>query len=290
MKNILHTLLLTALLPLMLPGESGVTHVFLLGGQSNMDGRGDGSKLTAEDLQRLNAVKDRVLFAYNMEPDRPLGVTTPKPWTARKFKLEKTFGPELFFGIRIAEAFPDDRIVLIKRSKGGMSLYGAWNVNWTKEKAKAMGEEEEPRFYEELVAYAQETLKEQGLDASHLRGMLWVQGESDSGTKKHGSLPADTYGENLQTLISSIRRDMHREDLPFLMLQVGGGNVVEGMKETAATVENVSFIPQNKTDPEAPNYLPGYGPPVGHYNYEGMKRIGNLFADEFLKRFREMAP
>ena len=77
---------------------------------------------------------------------------------------------------------------------------------------------------------------------------------------------------------------MDQEDLPYLMLQVGGGNVVEGMKATAKTLKQVSFIPQSKK-PDAANYLPGYGPPVGHYNYEGMKRIGNMFADEYLRRY-----
>ena len=65
------------------------------------------------------------------------------------------------------------------------------------------------------------------------------------------------------------------------MLQVGGGDVVEGMKNTAGSDPNVLFIPQSK-DPNAANFLPGYGPPVGHYNYEGMKRIGNLFSEAVL--------
>ena len=38
-------------------------------------------------------------------------------------------------------------------------------------------------------------------------------------------------------------------------------------------------------DPQSPAYLPGYGPPVGHYNYEGMKRIGTQFADVFVKEY-----
>ena len=39
------------------------TKVFILAGQSNMDGRGDGSQLTVDDRQRLAAVQDRVLLA-----------------------------------------------------------------------------------------------------------------------------------------------------------------------------------------------------------------------------------
>jgi hypothetical protein len=66
------------------------------------------------------------------------------------------------------------------------------------------------------------------------------------------------------------------------MLQVGSGAVVDGMKETSRRLENVYFIPQSR-DPESPRYLSKYGPPIGHYDYEGMKRIGNLFADSVLQ-------
>ena len=71
-----------------------------------------------------------------------------------------------------------------------------------------------------------------------------------------------------------------------MMLQVGGGEVVNGMKRVTESMSNVTFIPQSKKKSD-PNYLPGYGPPVGHYNYEGMKRIGNLFAEAYLKEYAE---
>jgi hypothetical protein len=54
------------------------------------------------------------------------------------------------------------------------------------------------------------------------------------------------------------------------------------METTATAVDNVSLIPQSK-DPTSPNFFPKY--PVGHYNYEGMKRIGSLLAAEYLKRY-----
>ena len=52
------------------------------------------------------------------------------------------------------------------------------------------------------------------------------------------------------------------------------------MKATAASMTNVFFIPQSK-DSESTNFFPKHA--VGHYNYEGMKRIGSLLAEEFLK-------
>ena len=40
------------------------TKVFLLAGQSNMDGRGDASKLTEEDLKGLSFAQKRIQFYY----------------------------------------------------------------------------------------------------------------------------------------------------------------------------------------------------------------------------------
>ena len=255
--------------------------VFLLAGQSNMDGRGDGSMLTMGDRARLGAVQNRVLFAYNNREIVPLAVTTPQLWIAKKFNLDLTFGPELFFGLNVAEAWPDSEILLIKRSQGGTSLYGCWNPDWSLEKATLMGEEEQPRLYNELVAYVHDVLSRYQEDEYEIVGMLWVQGEADSGVKKYGPLPAETYGDNLRNLIVALRGELDTPDLPFFMLQVGGGKVVEGMISTADSLENVFYIPQSR-DPEAANYLPKYGPPIGHYTYEGMKRIGILFSEEFL--------
>lgn len=260
--------------------------VFLLAGQSNMDGRGDGSQLSEADNARLATAAQQIQFACNREPIAPLGVTTPSPGTAKKFGLTLTFGPELFFGMKLAEAWPDEKILFIKRSIGGTSLYGCWNTEWSKEKAEAMGEATRPKLYSDFTAYVTETLADYSKDDYEFCGMLWVQGEADSGMSKHGQEPAATYGENLRKLIEVVRKFTGVEDLPFLILQVGSGQVVEGMQKAAATMENVSFIPQSK-EPDSPAYLPGYGPPTGHYNYEGMKRIGTQFAEVFLRDYAD---
>jgi hypothetical protein len=255
--------------------------VFLLAGQSNMDGRGDGGKLTDDDRARLAAVRDRVILVYNDDAARPLDVTTPKPWTARKFGLDLVFGPELFFGLAVAEAFPDARILLVKRSMGGTSLYGSWNPDWSLEKATLMSEQEKPHLYAELVELVESALGKYATMDYDIEAMLWVQGETDSAVKKFGTLPAQSYGNNLAALIAAIRRDTGVAELPFYMLQVGGGAVVDGMRAVADADDAVYFIAQSR-DPDAPDFLPMYGPPVGHYDYTGMRRIGEMFGRAFI--------
>lgn len=266
--------------------DNGKIKVFILAGQSNMDGRGDGSKLTKSDQALLEEASGQIDFAYNRQPVVPLGISIPKPGIATKFNLKKVFGPELFFGTGLAYAMPGQRFLFIKLSQGGTSLFGCWNPEWSVEKATMMGEAKAPRLYFELVDYIHDTLSAYDPHDYEICGMLWVQGEADSNTSREGvgSIPAEAYGDNLQNLIRSIRRDTGVPDLPFMIMQVGGGAVVEGMQQAAKSLRNVSFIPQS-IDPDHPHYLPGYGPPVGHYNYKGMKRIGELFASTYLRDY-----
>lgn len=258
--------------------------VFILAGQSNMDGRGDGSQLSNEDLDRLEKVRDRVRFAYNGEDIRPLGLTVPQPHIGRKFDLQLTFGPELFFGISLAEAWPEKEFLLIKRSLGGTSLYGSWNPQWTPENAAVTNEHDRPRLYTELLGDVDSALSAYDEDDFDVAGMLWVQGETDSNVKNFGPVPAESYGRNLGNLIDSIRRDIGVPELPFLMLQVGNSQVVTGMREVANSKEHVFLIPQSQNS-SSEYYLPKYGPPVGHYDYTGMRRIGTLFAAAYLREY-----
>jgi len=264
--------------------SNGKIKVFILAGQSNMDGRGDGSKLISEDLRQLEKAQKNIHFAYNRNPIIPLNITIPLAHTAKKFNLEKTFGPELFFGIEMAKKYPNEKFLFIKRSLGGTSLYGCWNPNWDEEKAAHMNELKRPKLYSDLLLYMKEVLADYNSDTYEFCGMLWVQGETDSGIKKFGTIPSEKYAENLTNLINGIRIETKVKDLPFLLLQVGGGKVVEGMKEVSGKMKNVTFIPQSSNE-KAERYLPKYGPPIGHYTYEGMKTIGEWFADEFILNY-----
>ena len=265
---------------------TGRIKVFLLAGQSNMDGRADGGLLTEEDQNRLARVRQRVELAYNRNPVAALDLTIPDESTASEFGVSRIFGPELFVGIEMAEAWPAERILLIKRSRGGTSLYGRWNPNWSAEQASVMGEDKKSRLYTDFIAYVRDVLSIYPPDRYELCAMFWVQGEQDSGVARYGSRPAHAYGQNLEGLIRAVRADLEVPHLPFILLQVGSGEVVEGMKRVAASVPRVSMIAQT-SEPESPDYLPVYPPPLGHYNYDGMKIIGTKFAREYLANYAD---
>ena len=267
--------------------------VFLLAGQSNMDGRGDYSMLSKSDLEGLAFAKKKINYYYkgtanNIKTpiiiDGVLSATEPWDFVKKKFRIEKSFGPELFFGIELSKQYPKNDFLFIKRSEGGTSLYGAWNPNWTLEKAKLVQEDHKDKLFHDFIETVDVRLKKMPKDSYEIVGVLWVQGESDSG-KKYGSLPSKKYFENLIFLINKIRDHYGINNLPFLMLGVGSPEIIKSMEEASYKLSNVELI-RRSLDPKSENYTPRYkhywnGKPANHYNYIGMKKIGLLFYERY---------
>jgi hypothetical protein len=254
--------------------------VFILAGQSNMEGRADGTKLLLEDHERLLKAQKNVQLAYNNEPLIPLNPVKPTPGIAETYNRTLIFGPEIFFGITLSEIWPDEEILLIKLSEGGTSLHGCWNANWSEDKATIMNEEQESKLYSSLTNYIAQILSEYKTDEYELCGMLWVQGETDAGNK----IAASAYERNLSQFIGQIRQDLKKENLPFLLFQVGHGKVVEGMINVSKSLTNVTLIPQSLEPMSADFYSKLEN---GHYNYEGMKKLGERFAEVFLEHYQK---
>lgn len=249
--------------------------VFLLAGQSNMEGRADASKLDRQDLERLSRVQEKVELAYNKEPIGPLQAVKPSTEIAEIYNRELIFGPELFFGITLSEAWPNEKILLIKLSEGATSLHGCWHPEWSKEKATVIGEENEPKLYKLFIDYVEQTLSKYEKEEYEICAMLWIQGETDAGNK----IAESAYGENLQQFINHLRQDLNDNALPFLLFQVGHGKVVEGMIKTTQLMPNVTLL-QQSLEPTSVNFYPRME--NGHYNYDGMKKLGVRFAEMYL--------
>jgi len=255
-------------------------NVFILAGQSNMSGAADALNLTKEDLNQLSYAQKNISIVYNGNKPIPLSVTIPPNWKKKKFKLDSCFGPEIFFGIELSKKYPTKKFLFIKRSKGGSSLYGSWNPNWTKNKAKYVGELNKPKLFYDLVNDTNKALSKYKESDYQIRGMLWVQGESDS-SQRWGPLPSETYFENLKNLINASRIKFKNPKMPFMIMQVGSNKIVKAMKNVSNELNNVIFIPQSK-DKSSNNFLSKREDNI-HYNYLGMKKIGILFSQEFNK-------
>ena len=252
--------------------------VFLFAGQSNMEGRANGCKLTRKDQARLKDAQKRIQLAFNHKPSGPLDVVSTSQEIRKIYQRDRIFGPELFFGIGLAEALPNEKFLFIKRTRGSTSLHGGWNPDWSEDKAALMDEAKHPKLYHEFVDYVRRVLDGYSPDDYELCAMFWVQGESD------GKMPEAeaAYGTTLRELIERIRLDTRHDTLPFILFQVGSPQVVEGMRRTATKVPNVTLIPQSQ-NPDSPDFYEKME--NGHYNYEGMKRLGTRFAEVFLRTY-----
>ena len=207
--------------------------VVLLIGQSNMDGRGKVSELSAD--QRAPSSTIRLFYrnppaasdgwvalapGYSLAP----GAKPPVPGA--------TFGAEISFGPALVAELPTLHLALIKASKGGTSLEKDWKPG---EAGKA---DTQGPCYRNLF----ETLKVAlpALGAHRLRGAVWHQGESDAG------LPEGEYLKLLVAFIARLRADLGVANLPFVIGEVydnGKRNAVRaGQKAVAAAAPHVAFV------------------------------------------------
>jgi hypothetical protein len=273
------------------------TKVLIFAGQSNMDGKGDGLLLSESELNDLKIAGKKVEFIFDSSlgriKDNPttrirgkLQLTDPLPQHKEKYRITKSFGPELFLGIKLNKLYPNQDFLFIKRSQGHTSLHGSWNPEWSIKKAAIFGEENYPKLYYELIDLIDSKVSTLKKDSYEITGVFWVQGEKDSGIKNYGDIPSKNYYKNLKNLVSNLRAHLNSENLPFFILQVGSGEVVQSMKRLSKEDKNVYFTPQ-EFNPKSKYFYPKYkhewnGNPVGHYNYEGMKKIGIRFFESYI--------
>ena len=238
MQSILLTFLIAAAL---LSPAHAATRVFILSGQSNMDGRGKKSDLVGP-LARYAQPQQDVRIAYSnstlrgpfatdgFQPLQP-GFSVPPGSKRDTFRLPgATFGPEVSFGRAMADALPNDKIVLIKFSEGGTSLHNDWKLD------KPGGlYEQAARF----VTSSLKTLSDNG-ESCELSGVIWLQGESDA------SLPPGEYQKLLTALIARCRTDLGDDTVPFVVVEVFDNHkrdkVRAGQRATTQAVANTLFV------------------------------------------------
>jgi hypothetical protein len=158
--------------------------IFLLIGQSNMAGRG-----RIEDVPALRHGK---VFMYRqnrwMAAEEPLH--TDKPSLAG-------IGLGMSFALDILKADGAAPIGLVPCAVGGTPLR-RWMPG--------------ADLYEDAVATAKNALEKETL-----AGILWHQGEGDSGNHDD----AANYGTRLRQMIQSLRSELHAENVPVIAGELG---------------------------------------------------------------------
>lgn len=170
--------------PVKLPAKEKL-HLYLLIGQSNMAGRG---AVEAQDkVPHPRVLKFTKENAWAPATD-PLHFDKP---TIAGVGLGSSFGRAM------ADANPEATIGLIPCAVGGTPL-----SRWSK------GGD----LYQQALERAKLALKD-----GTLKGILWHQGESDSGNEQL----AKSYGERLAKMVKDLRADLGTGEVPFVAGKLG---------------------------------------------------------------------
>ena len=262
-------------------------HVVLLAGQSNMAGAGNYDDLDDALKERIRKVSDRVRVSQSNTAQVPLSYYANKP--SEKYNFTKRFGPELFLGLTLAEANPNQEYLFIKEAKGGTALYGAWNPNWTLEKAQEIevgAEKQQWNLCEIHIKSIQQNLEILTSKKKKYKiiGMAWMQGENDAMLKK----AAKSYKNNLQKLVKKYRTTFNEPKMPFVLGQInsrygveGAAEIVRNQMEKFSNSDKNAFLITTTTDTTWADF-PKNSDNV-HYNSEGQKRLGEAFAKAFFE-------
>lgn len=210
--------------------SSGVEYdLYLLAGQSNMDGRGKVVELTED--QKLSP-EGAVIFYRSLAGSsggwKPLAPGFSVPPKYRGELPSTTFGPEIGFASVMGKVRPGRLLAFIKGSKGGTSLRDDW-------KPGVQGDPESQgacyRTFLETIALARMELEAAG-HRLELRGLLWHQGESDSKASSEAHL------ERMEVFLSRLREDLGAPGLPVVVGEVFDNGKRDSVRDALRRVSN----------------------------------------------------
>jgi len=229
--------------------------VFVLGGQSNMEGQAETAQVD-KSLRRDYPNTDLYLFG------KRVGL----------FDQPKC-GPEISFADSISEALHDSRIILVKYAVGGTSLL-AWAPDWDETRAKIAGNESAGPLYRNLLGQIATATEGKRV---HFGAVLWMQGERDA-----KFVPAaEQYEAHFLGLIERVRADLRTPDLLFLYGQVnpprstypGLEQVRQAQLRVQNRIANVRMVDTDDLSKLADQL---------HYDAKGQITLGRRFAQAYL--------
>lgn len=228
------------------PVQGKVVKVFVLAGQSNMQGHG----FIKADPRRNGGKGSLEYLASNPSTRRKFGRLTAKGggWKVRddvwitygdrRGKLrpgygvgEDCIGPELGFGVVVGDAVKDP-VLLVKLAWGGKSLAQDF-------RPPSSGGVTGPYYLEvvrgakEVLASASTLFPELAGSRFELAGFGWHQGWND----RVNPAFVKEYEANMVNFIRDIRKDLQSPNLPFVIAETGMGGFAETNEKALALME-----------------------------------------------------
>jgi hypothetical protein len=239
----MRSLLLLPLFLVTLADAPATTYrLYYLGGQSNMDGYGKVSELPPA---LRGEMKDVMIFHGNPARDTVLGGgiglwARLRPGHGAGFSstgdtnsYSENFGLELTFAKRLAEIAPDQRIAIIKYSRGGTGIdtaaAGEWGC-WEPDFRRVNGINQWDNFLTTVRgAMSVADIDRDGVkDTLVPSGIVWMQGESDG---VYTEEIARRYQSNLKRLVDLIRAAFRVDHMPVVI-----GRITDSGRYTGKTI------------------------------------------------------
>lgn len=289
-----------------------IRHLFLLAGQSNMEGMGWVHDLPSRMLKRRQEVPiyhpnrrkdheppDRLGSWQPLAPGHGAGyhqsrrLMLPDVFGRDKPHLSDRFGLELTFADHLHHLAPDLKIALFKYAKGGSALHtalptdwGTWDTDPQTRKPANQWTHFKLHYQRALTRWSNGPRRDEILRPS---GILWLQGESDASYTRE---MADAYLVNLRRLIQSIRSLADDPALPALIGRIShpGGDQPPPHMPWAEKVQQAqeAFVSE---DPKAAlirlDREPGWQD-EWHYDSRTYLELGVAFAEAAVALFRQV--
>lgn len=240
------------------PTPDPVLSVYLLAGQSNMDGVG-----------LVTGLPPSMQVA---SPDIPIFWSGRWAWQGlapSSYMGVQYFGPEVTFGHRLLELDPEQPLALIKHAWGGTNLAQCWYPGESGSDP-AMGD-----CYSDFMATVDTALSglEERETPYRIAGMAWMQGESDATYEPW----AESYELNLKQLIARVREDVQEPKMPLVMGRIDC-SVHCSHRETVREAQDAVAASDLAVDVVETEDLPQVADGL-HFDASGMRTLGERFAD-----------
>ena len=278
--------------------------VFVLAGQSNMQGQG---VVSMDHEKHYNAGKGNLVWSMehsqsknkmkhlrddqgNWIGPRNVRIRYKQKDQIRSGPLTVGYtgyggsshiGPELQFGHVVGEYFKDREVHLIKTAWGGKSLF--------KDFRPPSSKGETGKYYTKMVDEIRAGLADFGPGAYELGGFVWMQGWNDMVSQEATA----EYSKNLVHFVADLRKEFSLKNLPFVVGELGNGGEAKpnsGMKkfreaqnEGVKKIEKTWFV-STKEFARPPELSPNIG--HGHHwygNAESYFLIGDALGREMIR-------